>query len=68
MSILRAGTYLTPSVPVEFFETVLQHLEAKLGIHSTLLYESRSHGPKLDIEDPFASGYLDLGMPEVNSS
>lgn len=58
--ILRAGTYLVPSIPVEFFMTVLEYIEAKLGYSTTLLYESRHDTPKSDINDPFASGYLDI--------
>ncbi|XP_071040866.1 uncharacterized protein [Parasteatoda tepidariorum] len=60
MITLRAGTYLAPSIPVEYFQMILHYLEDKLGIHSTLLYESRWEGPPLDREDPFLSGYLDL--------
>ncbi|XP_054716423.1 uncharacterized protein LOC129225916 [Uloborus diversus] len=60
MITVRAGTYLSPSIPVEYFEMILQYLESKLGIHTTLLYESRWEGPRADREDPFLSGYLDL--------
>lgn len=60
MITLRAATYLSPSIPVEYFEMILQYLEHKLGIHTTLLYESRWEGPRQDREDPFLSGYLDL--------
>lgn len=61
MITLRAGTYLSPSLPVEYFEMLLAYVEQKLGIHSTLLYESRWEGPRGNREDPFKSGYLDLG-------
>ncbi|XP_035216273.1 uncharacterized protein LOC118189723 isoform X1 [Stegodyphus dumicola] len=60
MITLRAGTYLSPSIPVEYYEMILQYLESKLGIHTTLLYESRWEGPRGEREDPFMSGYLDL--------
>ncbi|GFQ98316.1 uncharacterized protein TNCT_469761 [Trichonephila clavata] len=60
MITLHAGTYLSPSMPVEYFEMILQYLESKLGIHTTLLYESRWEGPRAEREDPFMSGYLDL--------
>lgn len=61
MRTLHAGTYLSPSIPVEYFEMILQYLESKLGIHTTLLYESRWEGPRAERQDPFLSGYLDIG-------
>lgn len=60
-TVLHAGTYLVPSIPVEFFVKVLEYIEAKLGYFTTLLYEPKIHVPMLDIDDPFASGYLDIG-------
>ncbi|GIY73918.1 uncharacterized protein CEXT_315021 [Caerostris extrusa] len=60
MITLRAGTYLAPSIPVEYYEMILQYLESKLGIQSTLLYESRWEGPRAEREDPFMSAYLDI--------
>lgn len=57
---LRAATYLSPSIPVEYFEMILQHLESKLGIYTSLLYESRWEGPRANRPDPFVSGDVDL--------
>ena len=61
-TILHAGTYLVPSIPVEFFVTILDYIETKLGYTTTLLYEPRHHAPRIDVQDPFASGYLDIGI------
>ncbi|KAG8182077.1 hypothetical protein JTE90_008612 [Oedothorax gibbosus] len=60
MPTLRAGTYLSPSIPVDYYEMLLHYVEQKLGIHSTLLYESRWEGPQNDREDPFLANTLDL--------
>uniref|UniRef100_A0A1W7R9W8 Putative phosphite transport system-binding protein PtxB n=1 Tax=Hadrurus spadix TaxID=141984 RepID=A0A1W7R9W8_9SCOR len=57
---LRAATYLSPSIPIEYYEMLLQYLEEKLGIYTSLLYESRWEGPHPDRPDPFANNDIDL--------
>lgn len=51
--VLRAATYLVPSIPVEYFEAVLHYLEVRLGCDSSLRYESRWEGPPADRKSPF---------------
>ncbi|XP_067134291.1 uncharacterized protein [Centruroides vittatus] len=58
--LLRAATYLSPSIPVEYYEMILHYLEEKLGIYTTLLYESRWEGPHPDRPNPFANNEIDL--------
>ncbi|XP_076364496.1 putative phosphite transport system-binding protein PtxB [Tachypleus tridentatus] len=57
---LRAATYLSPSIPVEFYEMTLNYLEKALNLHTTLMYESRWEGPPPDRADPFIENELDL--------
>ncbi|XP_070572444.1 uncharacterized protein [Ptychodera flava] len=59
---LRFITYLAPSVPVEYFETVMQYLEEKLNKDAYLIYESRWSGPPLDRIDPFTRDEVDIGF------
>lgn len=58
---LRLMTYLSPSLPVEYFEAISHYLEAKLGIHTILIYESRWEGPPQDRPDPFSTDEVDVG-------
>lgn len=60
--IIRAATYLSPGIPVEFYEAVLHFVEQRLGVHTTLLYESRWFGPPADRRDPFAHGDVDIAF------
>jgi ABC-type phosphate/phosphonate transport system substrate-binding protein len=57
---LKVATFLTPSVPVEYFEGVLNYLESKLGLLTTLRYESRWEGPPAQRPDPFLTNEIDL--------
>ncbi|CAG0885216.1 unnamed protein product [Darwinula stevensoni] len=60
---LRCITYLVPSIPVEFFETLVHLFEEKLGIPTSLIYESRGNGgPLADHEDPFKSDWAHVGF------
>lgn len=58
--LLRAATYLSPSIPVGYYEMILHYLEEKLGIYTTLLYESRWEGPHPDRPDPFTNNEIDM--------
>ncbi|WAR01314.1 hypothetical protein MAR_007872 [Mya arenaria] len=59
---LRAITYLSPSLPVELFETILEYLEEVTGRDGYLTYESRWSGPPKDRVDPFTSNLADIGF------
>lgn len=62
-STLHVATYLVPSISVEFFESLLQYLERKLGCQTTLRYESRSEGPLHDGSALFTGSHaVDVGM------
>lgn len=63
---LRFATYMCPSLPVEYYETVTHYLESKLDVHTSLLYESRWEGPPADREDPFTTNEVDIAF--VNSN
>ncbi|KAG0712611.1 hypothetical protein GWK47_018114 [Chionoecetes opilio] len=43
--ILRLATYMCPGIPVEYYEFLAEYLEQELGLHTELLYSSRSRGP-----------------------
>lgn len=60
--VIRAATYLSPGIPVEFYEAVLQYLEQRLDVHTTLLYESRWFGPPADRRDPFEHDDVDVAF------
>ncbi|XP_077863196.1 uncharacterized protein LOC144346058, partial [Saccoglossus kowalevskii] len=59
---LRFITYLAPSVPIEFFQTLTYYLEEKLNIASYLMCESRWSGPNPDAVDPFTLNIADVGF------
>lgn len=59
---LRAATYLSPGIPVEFYESVLHYLERKLDVATSLLYESRWCGPPPDRPDPFTQRDVDMAF------
>ncbi|XP_013420778.1 uncharacterized protein LOC106181064 [Lingula anatina] len=59
---LRMITYLSPNVPVEVFETIMQYLEEKLEREAYLIYESRWSGPPRSRTDPFTKDEADVGF------
>ncbi len=60
--MLRAVTFLSPGVPLELFELVVQHLARELGREVRLESEIRHSGPMAGDDDPFADGRADLGF------
>jgi ABC-type phosphate/phosphonate transport system substrate-binding protein len=59
---LRAVTYLSPGIPLGFFELVCDYLSRELGFDIALEAEDRSSGPMHGDHDPFAEGLADLGF------
>ncbi|XP_071509009.1 uncharacterized protein [Diadema antillarum] len=59
---LRLMTYLSPGLPVEFFEMIAHYLEEKMGCPVYLIYESRWSGPPSDRTDPFTLDHIDLAF------
>ncbi|XP_071790001.1 uncharacterized protein [Asterias amurensis] len=59
---LRLITYLTPGVPIKYFELLKEYLEEKLQCYVYLLSESRWSGPPADRVDPFTTGDADIGF------
>lgn len=59
---LRFITYLSPGIPREFFETVVNHVRRALGQRASLLVEPRVSGPMRGVEDPFSTGEADVGF------
>ena len=58
---LRFLTYLSPSIPREFFERVVRHVEARTGLEASLDCETAESGPSRET-DPFAAGRADLAF------
>ncbi|KAK3083643.1 hypothetical protein FSP39_000684 [Pinctada imbricata] len=59
---LRCITYLSPGVPIEWFESILYYLEATLDCEGYIIHESRHSGPPPDRVDPFTTDDVDLGF------
>jgi phosphonate transport system substrate-binding protein len=59
---LRFVTYLSPSIPLAFFEAVVEHVRLVLGQRVSLSVESRVSGPVKGSGDPFATGEADVGF------
>jgi phosphonate transport system substrate-binding protein len=59
---LRFVTYLSPGIPQEFFETVVDHVRGALGQRASLLVEPRVSGPMKGGENPFSSREADVGF------
>ena len=59
---LRAITYLSPGIPLEFFERVFRSLERVVGRRFVLERDERSSGPMHGETDPFSVGRADLGF------
>lgn len=58
---LRFLTYLSPSIPREFFERVVAHVETRTGLESSLACETGESGPSR-ATDPFAADRADLAF------
>ena len=59
---LRIVTWLTPGIPVRFFEQVGKHLADSLGRPTELTCDDRVSGPMPSREDVFAAAGADLGF------
>ena len=59
---LRAITYLSPGIPLEFFEHVTRYLCRAVGRLPILESEERVSGPMHGEHDPFSVGRADLGF------
>ncbi len=58
---LRLMTYMSPGIPIEYYELIAHYLEEKLGCRIYLMYESRWSGPPQDRTDPFTLREADIG-------
>jgi hypothetical protein len=47
-------TYLSPGIPLAFFEAVVEHVRRALGRPASLLAETRVSGPMRGAVDPFS--------------
>ncbi|XP_033747530.1 uncharacterized protein LOC117332650 [Pecten maximus] len=59
---LRMITYLSPGLPVQLFEVLMQYLEEITGMETYLIYESRWTGPPRERTDPFTADEVDIGF------
>jgi len=59
---LRFVTYLSPGIPLAFFEAVVEHVRLVLGQRVSLSVESLVSGPVKGSGDPFATGEADVGF------
>ncbi len=58
---LRIVTYLAPSIPLEFYRHLAEHLAARLATTTTLVSDTRASGPRVG-DDPFSAGMADIGF------
>lgn len=59
---LRFITYLSPGIPLAFFEAVVEYLRTELGLRASLVAERRISGPEKGVRDPFSKGEADVGF------
>jgi len=59
---LRFITYLSPGIPLAFFEAVVDHARRDLGCRTSLRTETRVSGPERGTEDPFSRDEVDVGF------
>src|SRR3712207_3661036 len=58
---LRFVTYLSPGIPQEFFEAIVDHVRRTLGRERVSLWaETRVSGPERGMQDPFSTGDYDV--------
>ena len=60
--MLRLISYLAPSIPKGFYETVANAIFAATGLRVELKFEERFSGPLPDDDNPFANGTADVGF------
>lgn len=58
---LRCITYMTPGLPLDLFQTLVDGLSDALSISTTLVAESRFSGPPRGNDNPFLNGTAELG-------
>jgi hypothetical protein len=59
---LRFVTYLSPGIPITFFEAVVNHVRRTLELRGALSGESRVSGPVRGADDPFSRREADVGF------
>jgi phosphonate transport system substrate-binding protein len=60
---IRFITYLSPSIPQELFEAIVEHVRQTLGYEgASLEVESRVSGPERGVVDPFTREEADVGF------
>lgn len=59
---LRFVTYLSPSIPADFFDEVASRLGRMMGRRTSLLLETEVSGPTGVFDDPFSRGEADVGF------
>ncbi|XP_076060607.1 putative phosphite transport system-binding protein PtxB isoform X2 [Oratosquilla oratoria] len=62
-NLLCLGTYVCPSLPVEYYEFLGRYLDAELGIHSILVYDSMRQGPDVARGD---DKHIDIAFVRTN--
>lgn len=60
--MLRCVTYLSPSIPAGFYETVVNAIRSSTGIEVDLKFEKRISGPSPGDDNPFANDSADVGF------
>ncbi len=55
-------TYLSPGIPREFFEAIVEHVGRTLGLRASLSVDSRVSGPMRGADNPFSRGEVDVGF------
>jgi phosphonate transport system substrate-binding protein len=60
--MLRAVSYLSPSLPEALFEAVTAWIARRTGVPVSLSFVTATSGPPRDAADPFSTGEADLGF------
>jgi len=60
--LLRLVTYLSPSMPLELYQTYQYYLEEALGCETLLSVETRWSSPPSDKLNPFTEDQVDIGL------
>jgi phosphonate transport system substrate-binding protein len=59
---VRAITYLTPGIPLGFYEKIVRHLSRGIGEPVSLTADERFSGPPPDGPNPLANGRADIAF------
>lgn len=59
--MLRLKTYLSPGIPRELYQHIINYLDHKLNLTIELMTETQNIGPDANKRDPFSLNQIDIG-------